>query len=121
MGVDSHFIHTCTIERPENRADPYGEPIETWIPLATAVRCRLVINVQRVAPSAFAESPVMTKSKLLLAANTDIQQGDRITAVRDERGVVDDTIWTIQAVLPRRANAQRHVTVLVEQNNGRSQ
>lgn len=114
MGVDSHMIHTCTLQRATIQKDDHGADVLVWTGMEPAVRCRLVIATQRSEISDFAERPIITTYKLLLPAYTDVQQGDRIVDVRDERGVVDAGPYRIESVLPRRGKAQKHISVLLE-------
>jgi hypothetical protein len=118
MGIGSHLIHTCDIERPEVYQDSYGEDKYRWPPdIPTHLseqRCRLIIKAQRVADSALAERPVITTYKLLLPAGTDVRQGDRITNVEDEEEVVDAGPFSVDEVLKRRARAVRHITLRLE-------
>lgn len=118
MSIDSHLIHTCTIQRPTtpNRTS-HRDAKPVWATQAIRVLCRLVIKAQRVADSATGERPIVTNYMLLLPADTDIRQGDRITQIIDERGVMElgndnqtPAIYRVAAVMPRRASAQRHVS-----------
>lgn len=126
MSIDSHLIHLCRIQRPTtpNRTNlKTGKP--TWADHLTSQRCRLVVKAQRVADSVTGERPVVTTYLLMLPAQTDIKPGDRVTDIYDEREVLEvgsdgetAAIFRVSAVLPRRARAQRHVSVQLEKSGG---
>lgn len=118
MSIDSHLIHTCSVQRmttPNRTSHRDAKPV--WSNQMIRVSCRLVIKAQRVADSATGERPIVTNYLLLLPADTDIRQGDRVTQIIDERGVMElgndnqtPAIYRVAAVMPRRASAQRHVS-----------
>lgn len=118
MSVDSHLIHTCSIERSRSTTDSYKAEQLLWPPdippHLVEVPCRLVIKEQRVGDSAFAERPVITTYRLLLAAGVDVRQRDRITTIRDEEGLVDAGPFRVEEVMKRRARTVRHISLLLE-------
>ena len=63
----------------------YNEDTLVFADSSTGVRCRLVTTAQRVPVSDMAEYPIVTTYKLLLPADTDVREGDRITSVVTER------------------------------------
>lgn len=118
MSIDSHLIHTCTIQRsvtPNRTSHRDAKP--QWSNQAIRVLCRLVIKAQRVADSATGERPIVTNYLLLLPAETDIRQGDRITQIIDERGLMEfgndqqtPAIYRVAAVMPRRSFTIHHIS-----------
>jgi hypothetical protein len=115
VGIDSHLIHTCTIQRflPAGD-DSLKAPKKDWRDWLTGVRCRRITKQQRVADTAFAERPVITADLLLVPAGTDIKQGDRVTTIVDETGAVEAGTFTIESVIIRRGRAARHVSLNLE-------
>lgn len=114
MSVDSHLLHTCSIQRATLTKDALNAEVKTWVGFATAVRCRLVIRAQRVGDTAFAERPIVTTHRLLIPAGTNVQQGDRIVNVVDEEGTTDAGPFAILEVMKRRGRTVRHVSLLLE-------
>lgn len=114
MGVDSHFIHTCAIERPTETQDEYGENVKTFQPHLSGVRCRLVEKQERETPGESAEQPLITTYLLLVPPGTDVDEDDRITSIVYEDGTTDDRVFDVQTKLVRRARAARHISLTLE-------
>lgn len=115
MSIDEHLIHTCTIERPYRaRTNAHGLGDDLYKTIAETQACRMVIKDQRMAASQTAEQPVVTLYLLLLPANADLAQGDRITAVTFETGQTMVDGFRVTAILPRRARSQRHISAKLE-------
>ena len=115
MSFDSHLIHTCTIERAyQSGTNVHGLDSDRYSVIAFSQACRLVVNQERIGISERAERPVVTVYKLLLPANANIAQKDRITAVTLEDGTVMSDKFVVEAILPRRGRTLRHVSVSLE-------
>jgi len=114
MSVDGHLLHICTVQRATSVRDPYGNDRLTWSDWETNVMCRLVVRTQRVAMNALVQQAIVTTMLLLVQADTDVAEGDRITDMIFEDGDVDAGPWVVRAVLPRRARAVRHITLELE-------
>jgi len=114
MGIDSHLIHTCQTQRATTQPDAYHKSRQVWAAWLTTQRCRLVYKVQRRAPSDLAEQPITTQYLLLVPAGTDVKPGDRVVNVVFEDGTTDAGPYRIAMVLPRRAKAQRHISLQLE-------
>jgi hypothetical protein len=115
MSLDSHLIHTCTIENgtggnlnPYNNAKKeYGVPLE-------GVRCRLVESQEHVWNDQRQESTIQTIYKLILPPNIQIQERARISQVTTEDGTILVDLFRVKAMLPRRARSTRHLTATLE-------
>src|SRR5689334_7746954 len=114
MGIDSHLIHRCTTQRATTQPDTYKASKLTWSDWLTTQRCRLVYKAQRRAPDIIGEQPISTQYLLLVPAGSDVKIGDRVVNVVFEDGDVDAGPYRIEAVLPRRAKAQRHISLQLE-------
>lgn len=114
MGLDAHFLHTCTIQRPSASLDELGSDVQGWATRAVGERCRLVIKDQRVPSSETAERPVITTYTLFVGPRAGIRQGDRVINVTFEDGTVEAGPFRADSILPRRARSVRHVTVKLE-------
>ncbi len=114
MSIDSHLLHTCTIQRATLTKDALNAEVKTWGLLAIGVRGRLVIKTQRVGDTAFAERPVVTSHRWLISPGVDVRQGDRIVEIADETGAVDAGPFQIMEVMKRRGRAVKHISLLLE-------
>lgn len=115
VGIDSHLIHTCTIQRYLSVGDDsLKAPKRDWRDHLVGVRCRRVTKQQRVADTAFAERPVVATEMLVVPAGTDVRQGDRVTNIVDETGAVEVGVFRIESVIIRRGRAARHVSLVLE-------
>lgn len=107
--------HVCTIERRTATTGRYGSDTDgTWAAVAERVRLRLVRKAQRQAETVIAEGGIVTNDMAMFPAGTDVREGDRLVAIaaEDDPAARSPDVQ-IAAVLPRRARAQRHVTVLL--------
>lgn len=113
MSIDQHLIHLCDIERPTETTDPLGNRQLTWpdSPQQSDCHCRLVVKEEQIMTDNRAELARVTRYRMLLPPATDVQEGDRISNVRDENGDEIAGTWTVLAILPRRARVERHRTV----------
>ena len=115
MSIDSHLLHTATIQRYLPAGDDsLKAPKKDWRDWLVGVRCRRVTKQQRVGDTAFAERPAVTVDLLLVLAGTDVQQGDRVVNIRDETGAVEVGVFKIESVIPRRGRAVRHISLVLE-------
>ena len=114
MSIDSHLLHTCTIQRATLTKDALNAEIRTWTTLSSGVRGRLVIKAQRVSDTAFAERPVITSHRWLIGPGVDVQQGDRLINIVDETGATDPGPFAIREVMKRRGRAVKHISLLLE-------
>ncbi len=110
MAIGDHFIHQCTIDRPDETLDAYGNADPVYRQIASGVACRLVEKDERVWSTELQESMVVTKYLLLLGAGVDVSERDRV-AVND--GVSTRT-FTIAARLKRNARGPHHISARLE-------
>ncbi|MCC6192264.1 MAG: hypothetical protein IT318_24800 [Anaerolineales bacterium] len=116
MSLAAHLVHRCTIQRLRNPVpDGYQADQVQWADWLTDVPCRLVTKAQRVASDDRTQLAVLTSSKLLLPAGTDVAAEDcQVVNIVIEGGQVLAGPFGIAAVLPRRARTVHHVTVELE-------
>lgn len=115
MSIDSHLIHTATIQRYLSAGDDsLKAPKKDWRDWLTGVRCRRVTKQQKVGDTAFAERPVVTTDMLLVPAGTDVRQGDQVVNIVDETGATEIGVFKIKQVIIRRGRAARHVSLILE-------
>jgi hypothetical protein len=121
MSIDAHLIHTATIQRMMSpNLTPLRTSRQVWTTLLTAQPCRLVFKSQLVSDGVTSERAILTSYLLMLPAETNVKNGDRVTDLVDERGVTEANadgaaaIFAVRAAMPRRARAQRHITLQLE-------
>lgn len=120
MGVDSHFIHRCTVERFTSLGrDGLKAEQKDWRSWEVGMPCRFVEKEQRVADSALAERPTTTIYLLLFGARRDVKAKDRIVNIVLQDGTVDVGPYTIENILRRRARATRHLSARLEKGTTR--
>lgn len=115
MSLDSHLIHTCTIENPvsgsvnayNNAAKAYDAPVQN-------VRCRLVIRGERVWSTERQESLIQTTYKLFVMAGVSLNQRAKISKVTLEDGTIIRDVYTVSEVLPHRSRTVHHQTAVIE-------
>lgn len=110
MSINAHLIHRCTVQQSTSQPDEYGDDRLTWANVYTNVWCRLVIGTQRVLDTAQAEEPRVTTYKMFFPSGTIIAEGNRVASVTLEDGTVMSETFSIEAIMPRRARAVRHIT-----------
>lgn len=108
MPIESHFIHTCTIQRATETEDAYRNKVEVWATVASNVPCRLVEKQQRLANSERVESMVVTTHLLLVGSETNIVERDRVSQVRLDDGTIVNSTFSVKSLVMRRANALHH-------------
>lgn len=114
MSIDHHFIHQCVVRRATLQTDRYKNQKRVYEVHLVEVRCRLVIKEQNVQNTITAELVLRTSERLLVAAGTDIQAGDRIGPVTVEDGTVLQQTWEVKGALPRRGAYARHLSLALE-------
>lgn len=108
MPIESHFIHTCTIQRATETLDAYQNKRETWATVASNVPCRLVEKQQRLVNSERVESTVVTTHLLLIGSGANVLERDRVSQVRLEDGTVVNMTFVVKSLVMRRAYALNH-------------
>lgn len=132
MGIGSHLIHRCTIQRASRHVDGYGADVATWADHATDVPCRLIMRAQRQADTVFAERPLVTAITMLFDPATDVRQGDRIRDVRqydlaaaasatdqEAATVIDRGPFRIDSLLTYNRRGPAHRSAILERLGGR--
>jgi hypothetical protein len=105
MDIEQHFIHLCTIRRiTATQNDPYGNAQPTWGDLATNVPCRLFEVEEDIAVTERIDSVVTTKYLLLVGADVDIQEQDKIEMLSDAR----EKNFMVLKVIPRQLESIVH-------------
>src|SRR5689334_13617749 len=114
------MLQRCDTQRANTTEDSYRASRPEWRPKLNEVRCRLVVKTQNRGPDSIAEQPIVTSYLLLLpnrhnGAPIDVQEGDRIVNVVTQDGaVIAAGPFIVQQVLPRRARALRHISLILE-------
>lgn len=114
MGIDSHLIHTCDVQRPTSSRDGYNVAKKTWGTHIEGQHCRLVVKTQRNPLGALAENPYITTYLALMPAGTDVKPGDRLANVVFEDGETDAGPYRIEAILTRRGRGACHISLQLE-------
>lgn len=82
MSLDALLIHTCTIARAaQTTTDPYGNSVSQWADRHTDVPCRLIDREERILNDERTDSTVVTHYLLLVGAEVDIQEQDRVKVI----------------------------------------
>lgn len=114
MSIESHLLHTCTIQRPTTtQQDGYGQAVKVWGAVAISVACRLVTKSQKILSDDRRQLLTVTVYKLLVGSATDVREDDRITELALESGV-EAVPYRVAAILPRRSRAIHHITLDLE-------
>src|SRR5512134_2113294 len=114
MSINAHFLHRCAIQRPAiTGQDAYNNDVTQPATAAAGVPCRLVVKTQTILSDDRAQRVTVTRYMLLLAAGTEVREGDRIIDLVLEDGVREGP-FRVKAILPRRARALHHVTLELE-------
>lgn len=116
MGLDSHLGHRFTIQRNTSSAkDPYNNTTESWTVVATDVHGRLIEDSEQTVKSDTAQAIVTASYTLLVPAQTDLLDGDRVTDVVYEDGSTDSRLFKVSGVVTRRAGGVvRHLSATLE-------
>lgn len=115
MGIDTHFIHRCTIERPTVvQQDAYNNSVTQYAEAGTEIPCRLVTQTQKMVSDDRTQFVVVTSYKLFVPGNTDVREGDQIASLTFEDGTEAGT-FSVAAILPRRSWTRHHLTLELEQ------
>ena len=114
MAIDSHFIHKCTIQRLVGTLDEYGNASDEHYVVDADVPCRLVEKTQRAVTEERAELVVVTSYVLLLGPDADVVERDQVTVFVLDGEEYDTRVFTVKAVLKRRARGLRHYSVALE-------
>lgn len=108
MSFASHLLHTCTIQRATRSEDAYNNVVEAWSDIAADVACRFVAKTKTIFVSETAEKAVVVSYLLLVRADADVQDRDRVSKVTFEDGTVEERTFAIESLLKRRGRALHH-------------
>jgi hypothetical protein len=114
VGIASHLIHLCDIQRSTETQDEYNETERTYASHLSNVRFRLVEKTERETPSEFGEGALITVYLGLMAPGTDVDEDDRLVNIRFEDGTIDNHTYTVEHKLTRRARTVRHISLQLE-------
>lgn len=114
MSLDSHLIHTCTIENQiagavnayNNEAKAYDAPI-------VEVRCRLVEKREHIWSTERQEGVVQTVYLLLVGASVDLDERAKISKVTLEDGTIVRDTFAVTEVLAHRSRSAHHKTAML--------
>src|SRR5262245_60316109 len=114
MSLAAHLLHHCTIQRPVvTGQDAYNNDVAQPVTVAMNMMCRLVTKAQAILSDDRAQLITVTRPKLLLPADTDVHEGDRIVDVVLEDGAHEGP-FKVKAILPRRSQVLHHITLELE-------
>lgn len=114
MSLDSHLIHTCTIENPiSGEVNAYNNTVKTYDAPITDVQCRLVEQRERVWSTERQESVVQTTYKLLVGASVNLNARAKISKVTLEDGTVIRATFSVDEVLARRTRSAHHQAAML--------
>lgn len=114
MGVDSHLIHLCDIQRSTETQDEYNETERQYAAHLSDVRFRLVEKTERETPSEFGEGALITIYLGLMPAGTDVDEDDKLVNIRFEDDTTDSHTYTVEHKLTRRGRVARHISLQLE-------
>lgn len=106
--LDSHLIHSCTIQRATKTEDAYGNAVETWHAVEAEVLCRLVDKLTNVLINQGTEKAILSTYQLLVPNDTDLQPRDRITRITLEDGTMLERVFLVETLSTRRGKVVRH-------------
>lgn len=115
MSLDSHLIHTCTIENPASGAlNEYNNAPKTYGTPITDVRCRLVEDRERVWIDERQEAVIQSVYKLMLPRDVVISEKAKVSLVTLEDGTEINDTFTVNEVMMRRGRNSHHQTAILE-------
>ncbi|MGX4583362.1 DUF6093 family protein [Paenibacillus chitinolyticus] len=80
--IEQHYTDRCTISRVQEREKPSGETVQEFGPLYTDQPCRLSQKALAVNDQTEAQNNIAYETKLFIAPELGIMQGDKIEIVR---------------------------------------
>lgn len=113
--LDSHLIHTCTIENPasgstnayNNAKKSYAQPLEN-------VRCRLIDDRERVWSDERQENMIQSVYMLMVLAGVELNERAKISKVTMEDGSEINDLFEVTEVIVRRGRNSHHKTAVLE-------
>ena len=115
MSLDSHLIHTCTIENPvSGGVNAYNNAVKAFDAPATDVRCRLVEQRERVWSTERQEGAVQTVYKLLVGASVNLNERAMVSKVTLDDGTIIRDTFAVTEVLAHRSRSTHHQTAMLE-------
>jgi len=115
MTLAAHLIHTCDTERATTATDAYGNPKRTYAAHLTGEPCRLVEKRERIVRGDLTAGAIVTTYLLLVGADADIRESDRIAKVTLEDGTEDVRRFVVESLLSRRnARGIHHKTAVLQ-------
>lgn len=115
MSLESHLIHTCTIENPATgTVNTYNNKVKSFEQPLENVRCRLIEDREYVKRDEVSEGFVQSVFKLMLPADVLIRERARVTKITLEDGAEVNDRFEVTSVLVRRGRNSHHQTALLE-------
>lgn len=115
MSLDSHLIHTCTIENPVSGGrNAYNNAVKTYGIPATGVRCRLVDTSERIWDDERQESVIHTVYKLIVLGNITINERAKVSLITLEDGTTINDTFVVTDLFVRRGRNPRHQVATLE-------
>jgi hypothetical protein len=115
MSLDSHLIHTCSIQNPAaGSTNVYNNASKGYAAAITGVRCRLVETRELVQSDEVTEGIIQSVYKLMVRGDVNLQENAKISNLTLEDGtVINDTFQVIDLLIRRGRNAH-HKTATLE-------
>lgn len=115
MSLDSHLIHTCTIENPAGGSvNAYGNETRAYGTPLTGVRCRLIEDRERVWNDALQESAIQSVYRLMVRGDVALNERAKVSLVTLEDGTAVNDMFVVTDVLHRRGRNSHHKTAVLE-------
>jgi len=115
MSLDTHLIHTCTIENPvAGSTNVYNNASKAFAAPITGVRCRLIEDREFVKTDEVSEGYIKSVYKLMVPGDVNLQEKARISSVMLEDGAVINDVFEIADLLVRRGRNSHHKTATLE-------
>ena len=115
MSLDSHLIHTCTIENQiAGSVNAYNNENKTYDAPIADVRCRLVESRERAWITERQESVTETVYLLMVGGSVNLNERAKISKVTLEDGTIIRDMFSVSEVLIHRSRNSHHKTAILE-------
>ena len=115
MSLDSHLIHTCTIQNPAaGSVNVYNNASKGYAAPITGVRCRLVEDREFVKADEVSEGFIQTVYRLMVLGDVNLLEKAKISNLTLEDGAVINDTFEVIDLLIRRGRSAHHKTATLE-------
>jgi hypothetical protein len=114
MGIESTFIHTCTISRDNvTGTDAHNNAVTESAIITTDQPCRLIEKTRTLFQTATSEALVTSEYKLFIGAGVDLQEHDHVTIILED-GIALTWDFHVVKLLRRRGGTLHHLSAMLE-------